>query len=102
MASSNEVSIGFQLKNPTIDINPSLVGTSPSFQKFIEDGLAKLEREGGDNKRTNPIVQIRTTPNAKDHPADFYLSKLNSLKVSFFFEFLSSRLYFSWEPRGQL
>jgi len=43
-----------QVQNPNMDITPFLKGANPYFQKYIENGLAELERahskESGDNK----------------------------------------------------
>lgn len=41
-----------------MEVSPFLKGASPSFQKYIEDGLAEIERQryqeaGGDNKCGN-------------------------------------------------
>lgn len=35
----------FQTKNPEIDLAPYMKNTSASFQKFVEDGLARFEKQ---------------------------------------------------------
>lgn len=35
------------MKNPEIDVSAFLKGASPSFQKYIEEGLAEIQRSGG-------------------------------------------------------
>lgn len=36
------------MKNPEIDVSTFLKGASPSFQKYIEEGLAEIQRAAGD------------------------------------------------------
>lgn len=38
------VILPMQVQNPDIDLTTFLKGASPSFQKYIEDGLADIER----------------------------------------------------------
>uniref|UniRef100_A0A1I8NBI3 TOG domain-containing protein n=1 Tax=Musca domestica TaxID=7370 RepID=A0A1I8NBI3_MUSDO len=38
----------FKMKNPEIDVSTFLKGASPSFQKYIEEGLAEIQRAAGD------------------------------------------------------
>lgn len=93
----------FKTENPDVDVVPFLSGASPCFQKFIEDGLADIERSiqsnttgsrgnsGGQPSQDNKINEqpnvyssghnrIMSSSNTlKD--ADYYLDKLNSLRV---------------------
>uniref|UniRef100_A0A1B0CWF7 Uncharacterized protein n=2 Tax=Lutzomyia longipalpis TaxID=7200 RepID=A0A1B0CWF7_LUTLO len=74
----------FKLKNPEVDVVPFLKGASPTFQKYIEDGLAEIERQrsataGGDNISQN--ISSTTDTNVNSFNSDYWLEKLNSMKV---------------------
>lgn len=75
----------FKTKNPEVEVSPFLKGASPSFQKYIEDGLAEIERQryqeaGGDNKCDSNLVSSTTTKSANKQDADYWLEKLNNLR----------------------
>ncbi|XP_063697103.1 protein mini spindles isoform X2 [Culicoides brevitarsis] len=61
-------------KNPEVDITSLLKGANPTFQKFITDALAEIERErtGCDNKSGGDV----TRPAAPDQ----WMERLNALK----------------------
>lgn len=47
------------MKNPEIDVTSFLKGASPSFQKYIEEGLADIQRNTGSlSSQINPNAQI--------------------------------------------
>ncbi|XP_075144910.1 msps cytoskeleton-associated protein 5 isoform X3 [Haematobia irritans] len=99
----------FKTKNPDIDVSAFLKGASPSFQKYIEDGLAEIQRTMGnvgdcipaqtnstsqsnDNRLvrssylTEPNYQNQQSPaisgstGAKPDP-DFWMDRLNHLRA---------------------
>ncbi|XP_037921963.1 protein mini spindles isoform X4 [Hermetia illucens] len=81
----DEYQTRFQTKNPEVEVSPFLKGASPSFQKYIEDGLAEIERQryqeaGGDNKCDSNLVSSTTTKSANKQDADYWLEKLNNLR----------------------
>ncbi|XP_017478345.1 PREDICTED: cytoskeleton-associated protein 5 isoform X2 [Rhagoletis zephyria] len=96
----------FKVQNPDIDLTTFLKGASPSFQKYIEDGLAEIERavaqsgdagnglqctQNGDN-RIDANFQHQTTAasglgcssggsagGVKTADPDFWMDRLNHL-----------------------
>ncbi|XP_055907668.1 protein mini spindles isoform X2 [Eupeodes corollae] len=85
----------FKVKNPEIDVVTFLKGASPSFQKYIEDGLIEIERTqgqaqsttNGDNKFESNFHQASTGSNFgtsmggdKADP-DFWMDRLNHLRA---------------------
>lgn len=81
----------FQLKNPDVDIEHFLHGSNPIFRKFIDDGLAELERAAGDNNQSDNKVLSEnrfgmTKPGGKD--PDYWMERLNALKVSVLNQFI--------------
>lgn len=77
------------MKNPDIDIDQFLQGANPIFRKFIDDGLAELEKSvvrDADNNVSKVLSENRfaaTRTNSKQD-ADYWIERLNSLKVSNF------------------
>ncbi|XP_055712026.1 protein mini spindles isoform X3 [Phlebotomus papatasi] len=76
----------FKLKNPDVDVIPFLKGASPTFQKYIEDGLAEIERQrnsvvssDGDNITQN--ITPTTDTNVNNFNSDYWLDKLNTMLV---------------------
>uniref|UniRef100_A0A6B2EE03 Putative microtubule-associated protein n=1 Tax=Phlebotomus kandelakii TaxID=1109342 RepID=A0A6B2EE03_9DIPT len=76
----------FKLKNPEVDVVPFLKGASPTFQKYIEDGLAEIERQrnsvvssDGDNITHN--MTPTTDTNVNNFNSDYWLDKLNTMMV---------------------
>lgn len=62
-----------------------LKGASPTFRKFIEDGLAELDRNSGPPSNVSP-VQIKDNKmtevnNSNNNPPDpdYWLERLNNL-----------------------
>lgn len=75
------------MKNPDVDVIPFLKGASPTFQKYIEDGLAEIERQrnsvvssDGDNITQN--ITPTTDTNVNNFNSDYWLDKLNTMLVS--------------------
>lgn len=61
------------MKNPDIDVSTFLKGASPSFQKYIEEGLAEIQRTSGTMGEGN------TTPNTlTSQSSDNRLGKLST------------------------
>lgn len=76
--------IEFQMKNPDVDIDHYLHGSNPIFRKFIDDGLADLERAAAENNHADNKVLSEnrfgiTKPIGKD--PDYWMERLNALKV---------------------
>ncbi|XP_037896088.1 protein mini spindles isoform X2 [Glossina fuscipes] len=89
----------FKMKNPEIDVTSFLKGASPSFQKYIEEGLADIQRNTGSlSSQTNPQnAQIndnrldanyqQTSSVSESHSSglradpDFWMDRLNQLKA---------------------
>ncbi|XP_055384465.1 protein mini spindles isoform X2 [Condylostylus longicornis] len=83
----------FKVENPEVDVAPFLKGASPCFQKYIEDGLAELERQysnsnnsnnqnnaNGDNKYDTKIMPSTNRPGNKLDP-DYWMEKLSRLRA---------------------
>jgi cytoskeleton-associated protein 5 len=67
--------------HPQVDIQPFLRGSSPYFQKFINDGLANLRKESLNNTNNN---DEETTPRALEMDSnnpDYWMQKLNMYRV---------------------
>lgn len=61
------------MKNPDIDVSTFLKGASPSFQKYIEEGLAEIQRTSGTMGEGN------TTPSTlTSQSSDNRLGKLST------------------------
>lgn len=72
------------MKNPDVDIDHYLHGSNPIFRKFIDDGLADLERAAAENNHADNKVLSEnrfgiTKPIGKD--PDYWMERLNALKV---------------------
>lgn len=50
----------YELKraNPTLDIGSIITGSNPTFQKYIIEGLADIERERGDGAKSELIYNV--------------------------------------------
>lgn len=64
-------------------------GSNPIFRKFIDDGLAELERAAAENNSPDNKVLSEnrfggTKPIGKD--ADYWMERLNALKVKLCFQ----------------
>lgn len=75
-----------QQKNPDVDIEHYLHGSNPIFRKFIDDGLAELERTATENNQSDNKVLSEnrfglTKANNAGNEADFWMARLNALKV---------------------
>lgn len=62
-------------------------GSNPIFRKFIDDGLAELERAAAENNPSDNKVLSEnrfgvSKPVGKD--ADYWMERLNALKVDYF------------------
>uniref|UniRef100_W4VRR1 Putative microtubule-associated protein n=1 Tax=Corethrella appendiculata TaxID=1370023 RepID=W4VRR1_9DIPT len=68
----------FKLTHPEVDINPFLKGASPSFQKFIVDGLASIETNNMHINEAPSLNVYGTQPNLNP---DYWMEKLQSLKA---------------------
>uniref|UniRef100_A0A1A9W8C3 TOG domain-containing protein n=1 Tax=Glossina brevipalpis TaxID=37001 RepID=A0A1A9W8C3_9MUSC len=89
----------FKMKNPEIDVTSFLKGASPSFQKYIEEGLAEIQRITGicHDSQNNANAQINdnrldanyqlTSSVSESHSSglrpdpDFWMDRLNQLKA---------------------
>lgn len=76
----------FKENHPDFDIQPFLRGSSPFFQKFIQDGLAELQRASQNNTNNNQQSNEETasTPTqGSDNPnnPDYWMHKLNMYRV---------------------
>lgn len=61
------------MKNPDIDVSTFLKGASPSFQKYIEEGLAEIQRTSG------TMCEGNTTPSTlTSQSSDNRLGKLST------------------------
>ncbi|XP_067640391.1 protein mini spindles isoform X2 [Eurosta solidaginis] len=91
----------FKVQNPGIDLMTFLKGASPSFQKYIEDGLTEIERavaqsggagdvtqrtQNGDNRLDANFQQHQTTSasclsgsSGGNGDPDFWMDRLNHL-----------------------
>lgn len=72
------------MKNPDVDIDHYLHGSNPIFRKFIDDGLAELEKTAIENNHSDNKVLSENRfgilkPNGKD--PDYWMERLNALKV---------------------
>ncbi|XP_037945409.1 protein mini spindles isoform X2 [Teleopsis dalmanni] len=63
----------FKVQNPNIDISAFLKGATPNFQKYIEDGLAEIERNSSakvdknvDNLGQTAVLATSSTDNRLD------------------------------------
>lgn len=75
-----------QQKNPDVDIEHYLHGSNPIFRKFIDDGLAELERSAAENNQSDNKVLSEnhfglTKAKNVGNEADFWMARLNALKV---------------------
>uniref|UniRef100_A0A1I8P7A2 TOG domain-containing protein n=1 Tax=Stomoxys calcitrans TaxID=35570 RepID=A0A1I8P7A2_STOCA len=69
----------FKSKNPDIDVSAFLKGASPSFQKYIEEGLAEIQRSTGNVGDVNP-AQCNLASQSNDNrlaPRSSYLTEPN-------------------------
>lgn len=77
----------FKENHPEFDIQPFLRGSSPLFQKFIQDGLAELQRALQNNTNNNQPATgetASTTPtqgNENPTSPDYWMHKLNMYRV---------------------
>lgn len=75
-----------QIKNPDVDIDHYLHGSNPIFRKFIDDGLAELEKAAAENNHGDNKVlsenRFGKTISGKD--PDYWMERLNALKVNDF------------------
>ncbi|GAB0097358.1 protein mini spindles [Sergentomyia squamirostris] len=78
----------FKVKNPEVDVVPFLKGASPTFQKYIEDGLAEIERQrnsvvvssDGGNV-THHTITPTSDSNVNNFSTDHWLEKLNTMMI---------------------
>lgn len=73
-----------QIKNPDVDIDHYLHGSNPIFRKFIDDGLAELERAAAENNPAdNKVLSENRFGGSKTmgKDADYWMERLNALKV---------------------
>lgn len=98
--------LAFQTQHSDVDIDHYLVGCNPIFRKFIDDGLAELERAAtennhGDNKVLSENRFCMSKTIGKD--PDYWMDRLNALKVSKILYFckisilLNKQESFSWK-----
>ncbi|XP_059619515.1 protein mini spindles isoform X2 [Phlebotomus argentipes] len=73
----------FKLMNPEVDVVPFLKGASPTFQKYIEDGLAEIERQrsGSEGDNITQTMTPATDSNVNNFNSDYWLDKLNTMVV---------------------
>ena len=93
-----------QAQNRDVDIAPFLKGANAVFQKFIEDGLANIERSIGNNNTSSSAFtkrNIKTETNVMTHDKldpDYWIERLKMLKVcckkKFFASFVINFLFF--------
>lgn len=60
-------------------------GSNPIFRKFIDDGLAELERAAAENNPSDNKVLTENrfgAPKTSGKDADYWMERLNALKVS--------------------
>lgn len=65
-------------------------GSNPIFRKFIDDGLAELERAANDNNvADNKVLSENRYGMSKQIGKDpeYWMERLNALKVHFFYFF---------------
>lgn len=74
----------FKENHPEFDIQPFLKGSSPFFQKFIQDGLAELQKTSQNNTNNNQQFNEGTastpTTQGSDNP-DYWMHRLNMYRV---------------------
>lgn len=73
-----------QQKNPDIDLEHYLQGSNPIFRKFIDDGLAELEKAANDNNvADNKVLSENRYGMSKTFGKDpeYWMERLNALKV---------------------
>lgn len=74
-----------QQKNPDIDLEHYLQGSNPIFRKFIDDGLAELEKVANDNNvADNKVLSENRYGMSKTFGKDpeYWMERLNALKVN--------------------
>lgn len=78
----------FKEKHPDVDIQPFLRGASPYFQKFINDGLAELQKSSQNSTNNNEATdvnqgdnQMRNQADGNSNNADYWMKKLNMYRV---------------------
>lgn len=82
-----------QIKNPDVDIDHYLHGSNPIFRKFIDDGLAELERAAAENNQSDNKVLSENrfgVPKTIGKDPDYWMERLNALKVIFELKLLSN------------
>lgn len=85
-----------QIKNPDVDIDHYLHGSNPIFRKFIDDGLAELERAAAENNQSdNKVLSENRFGVAKTigKDPDYWMERLNALKVTFEWKLLSNETH---------
>lgn len=78
----------FKEKNPEVDVVPFLKGASPSFQKYIEDGLAEIDRQrqqdtmmNAENKMDSNLVSMHASRPENKLDPEYWMEKLHGLRA---------------------